>query len=61
MNMSVEYPLAKGKKVTVTGRTEEGTIIDPGKNVGTVYCVGIHFESTGEVVYYEQQSVKPVG
>jgi hypothetical protein len=59
MDMSVEYPLGKGKSVTVNGRTDVGIVVDAGKNIGTVYCVGIHFPSTGEVAYYEQQSVTP--
>jgi hypothetical protein len=59
MDMSIDYPLGTGKRVRVRGRDDEGVIVDAGKNVGTVYCVGVHFESTGEVVYYEQRAVTP--
>jgi hypothetical protein len=59
MRTSVEYPLGKGKAVKVRGRGDEGVVVDVGKNIGEMYCVGIHFPSTGEVVYYEQRSVVP--
>jgi hypothetical protein len=45
------------RQVRVEGRDEVGFVVDEGKNIGsaaTLYCVGIHFPSTGEVVYYEK-------
>jgi hypothetical protein len=59
--MSNEYPLATGKRVKVRGREDEGVIVEPSKNIGRIYCVGVHFESTGEVAYYEQGAVTPAG
>jgi len=42
------------RRVNVDGRDEVGIVVDGGKNVGTVYCVGVYFPSTGEVAYFEK-------
>lgn len=45
------------RRVRVEGRDEVGFVIDEGKNFGSavrLYCVGVFFPSTGEVVYYEK-------
>ena len=59
--MSSDYPLISGRRVKVRGREEVGVIVDGGKNIGSLYCVGVHFESTGEVIYYAQSAVTPDG
>lgn len=50
--------VARGaRRVRVTGRDEVGIVVDEGKNLGSatnVYCVGVYFPSSGEVVYYEK-------
>jgi len=50
------------QRVRVPGRDDIGEIVDPGKNFGPtgIYCVGIHFPSTGECVYYDRARVQPV-
>lgn len=53
----------KLRRVQVAGRDDVGEVIDGGKNVGvrpTIYCVGVHFPSTGEVVYYDARRVTTV-
>jgi hypothetical protein len=57
--MSIEYPLGTGKRIKVKGRNDEAVIVDAGKNIGSIYCVGVHFESTGEVVYTRRGAVTP--
>lgn len=49
-----------GRLVSVEGREEHGTIVDEGKNIGNVYCVGVHFRSTGEVEFYEKSRVHTI-
>jgi hypothetical protein len=49
------------RRVRVEGRDDVGVVIDAGKNIGNfrpMYCVGVHFPSTGEVVYYDAQRVR---
>ncbi|MDQ1684132.1 MAG: hypothetical protein QOC82_869 [Frankiaceae bacterium] len=49
--------------VRVTGRDDLGEVVDEGKNIGSVknlYCVGVHFPATGEVIYYESSRVDTV-
>ena len=50
------------RRVRVPGRQEVGVVIDEGKNFGSVsnvYCIGVYFPSTGEVVYYEKGREQP--
>jgi hypothetical protein len=50
------------RRVRVPGREEVGVVIDEGKNFGSesnVYCIGVYFASTGEVVYYEKGREQP--
>ncbi|MDO8731449.1 MAG: hypothetical protein Q7L55_02600 [Actinomycetota bacterium] len=49
-----------GRLVAVEGRDEHGMVVDEGKNFGSVYCVGVHFASTGEVVFYEKTRVRTI-
>ena len=52
------------RRVRVPGRDDIGIVIDAGKNIGNfrpLYCVGVHFQSTGEVVYYVADRVQTVG
>jgi hypothetical protein len=52
---------AKGPRyVRVEGRTETGEVVDEGKNIGDLYCVGVHFPRSGEVVYYVKERVVTV-
>ena len=44
-------------RVRVPEREEVGEIVDPGKNIGWLYCVGVHFPGTGEVAYYARDRV----
>jgi hypothetical protein len=37
-----------------------GSCVDGGKNIGDLYCVGVHFPSSGEVVYYVKDRVETV-
>lgn len=50
------------KRVRVPGRDDVGEVIDGGKNLGNprynMYCIGIHFPDTGEVVYYDSKRVE---
>jgi hypothetical protein len=48
------------RRVWVTGRDDIGEVVDPGTIIGhkhSLYCVGVHFPATGEVVYYEASRV----
>ena len=48
------------RRVWVTGRSDIGEVIDPGKVIGhrpSLLCVGVHFPETGEVVYYDASRV----
>lgn len=56
-------PQRRPRKVRVAGRDEIGEVIDEGKNIGSVinlYCVGVHFPGTGEVVYYDETRVETI-
>jgi hypothetical protein len=46
------------KWVKVRDREEVGTVVDGGKNIGREYCVGVLFESTGQVCYYRIKDVQ---
>jgi hypothetical protein len=51
------------RRVRVPGRDDIGELIDGGKNFGTnpsIYCVGIHFPTTGECVYYDKARIEYV-
>jgi hypothetical protein len=53
-----EGPWEGGLKwVKVKDRDEVATVIDGGKNFGSVYCCGVLFESTGQVCYYRIEDV----
>lgn len=48
------------RRVWVAGRSDLGEVIDPGKVIGgrhSLFCVGVHFPETGEVVYYDASRV----
>lgn len=56
-------PSPRARVVRVTGREDLGEVVDEGKNIGSakhLYCVGVHFPSTGEVVYYESSRVETI-
>ncbi len=51
------------RRVRVAGRADLGEVIDEGKNLGSakqMYCVGVRFPATGEVVYYDSGRVTTV-
>lgn len=48
-------------RVRVPGREETGEVVDPGKNLRRMYCIGVYFPSTGEVAYYARERVAPAG
>lgn len=51
------------RHVRVPGRDDIGELIDGGKNFGTnpsIYCVGIHFPTTGECAYYDKSRIEYV-
>ncbi|HEV7202968.1 MAG TPA: hypothetical protein VGN18_00085 [Jatrophihabitans sp.] len=63
MALNVTQPGTTPRRVWVTGRTDIGEVVDPGKVIGhrfNVYCVGVHFPETGEVVYYDASRVVDV-
>jgi hypothetical protein len=45
------------KWVRVKNRDEVGKVVDGGKNIGSEYCCGVLFESTGQVCYYRINDV----
>lgn len=50
------------RRVRVSNRDEVGIVVDEGKNFGTthnVYCAGVYFPSSGEVVFYEKSHLRP--
>lgn len=52
------------RRVHVDGRDEIGVVVDEGKNIGsasTLYCIGVYFARTGEVVYYEKGRERAAG
>jgi hypothetical protein len=54
-------PQRRLRRVRVAGRADVGEVIDEGKNIGSVislYCVGVHFPETGEVIYYDKSRVQ---
>jgi hypothetical protein len=56
-------PSNQPQRVRVTGRDDIGEIVDGGKNFGanpSIYCVGVHFPTTGECVYYDKSRVQHV-
>lgn len=56
-------PATQLQHVRVPGRDDIGDLIDEGKNFGTnpsIYCVGIHFPSTGECTYYDKSKIEYV-
>ena len=58
-----DEPRRGPRRVRVAGRSEIGEVIDEGKNIGsvvTLYCVGVHFPDTGEVVYYDKNRVETI-
>ncbi len=51
------------RRVRVVGRDDVGLVVDEGKNIGSIeslYCVGVHFPNTGEVLYYVKDRVENV-
>jgi len=49
--------------VRVIGREEIGEVVDEGKNIGSaqsIFCVGVHFVSSGEIAYYDKDRVDTV-
>jgi hypothetical protein len=51
------------RRVRVPGRNDIGELVDGGKNFGmnpSIYCVGIHFPSTGECIYYDKSRIEYV-
>ncbi len=58
-----DLPTKQPRRVRVPGRDDIGELVDGGKNFGmdpSIYCVGIHFPSTGECVYYDKSRVQYV-
>jgi len=58
-----DLPTGQPRRVRVPGRDDIGELVDGGKNFGTnpsIYCVGIHFPSTGECVYYDKSRIQYV-
>jgi len=57
-------PEPKPRRVRVVGREDVGEVISEGVNVGkpdfNVYCVVVHFPSTGECAYFAKDRVTPV-
>lgn len=56
-----EEPSAKRRQVRVLGRSDIGEVVDGGHNFGLasgIYCLGIHFPSTGECIYYDRNRVE---
>jgi hypothetical protein len=49
------------RRVRVPGRDDVGEVINEGTSIGamerTVYCVAVHFPSTGEVIHYDKNRV----
>lgn len=48
------------RRVWVSGRNDIGAAIDPGRVIGhkfSRYCLGVHFPTTGEVIYYDASRV----
>jgi len=56
----VKDPQPGLRRVHVAGRDDIGEVIDEGKNLGNMYCVGVHFPTTGEVVYYDKTRVETI-
>jgi hypothetical protein len=57
----VNEPARPRQHVRVPNRDEVGEVVDPGKNIGLgtcMYCVAVHFPSTGEVIYYDKSRVE---
>jgi hypothetical protein len=57
----VNEPARRQQQVRVPNREEVGEVVDPGKNIGGgigMYCVAVHFPSTGEVIYYDKNRVE---
>lgn len=51
------------RRVRVPGRDNIGEVISEGVNLGTdpaIYCVVVHFPSTGEVLHYDKSRVQTV-
>lgn len=56
-------PATQLQHVRVTGRDDMGELIDEDRNFGTnpsIYCIGIHFPSTGECAYYDKSRIEHV-
>jgi len=61
--MAAADPGEAPRRVWVTGRTDIGEILDPGKVIGhrpSLLCVGVHFPQTGEVIYFDASRVVDV-
>lgn len=61
--MATADPADVPRRVWVTGRTDIGEVIDPGKVIGhrpSLLCVGVHFRQTGEVIYFDASRVVDV-
>jgi hypothetical protein len=60
----VDEPKARPRRVRVSGRDDVGEVISEGVNMGkpdwNVYCVVVHFPTTGECAYYAKESVTTV-
>lgn len=48
------------RRVRVPSRDDIGEVVFDGVNIGTAYCVAVHFPTTGEVVYYLKDRVTTV-
>lgn len=46
------------KWVKVRDRDEVGKVVDGGKNIGSEYCCGVLFESSGQICYYRIKDVQ---
>ena len=52
------------RHVKVLDREDIGFVVDEGKSFGSgnahIYCVGVHFPTTGEVKFYDKSKVTTV-
>lgn len=56
----VGEPQRGPRRVRVAGRSDIGEVIDEGRNIGSVYCVAVHFPDTGEVILYDKRRVNTI-
>lgn len=53
-------PTPGPRVVRVPGRAELAEVLSEGVNLGSAYCVLVHFPSTGECAYYLKDRVVAV-